>query len=348
MIEENPYYSVAAISNSSLAKINPEQGGSPAKFKKEILDRDVEDAPKPSFENGKIIHKYVEDPNNFVVSDLTKPSDMMVAWVERAFASFPETITATNFYDQISLIKEVALYVREGAYSKMKDETVTEKFWKEGSDYISYLFLEKSDKIILSPSQQDKIFGAVESIENCPGAYNLLFKEPEFGSTEIQKNEEPIMWERKVYVPDIEEPFSMNMKSLIDRFTLKFVDKVAKVKLIDFKTTSRPILTFPTYFESYRYYRQLAFYREAIVNYIYQNFPDFKGSIDFDYYMVVVETTGQYECKVFKPADDWIREGNAEMESLLIEIGYHQATGQWDRTREEVERGYIELSAKLI
>tara|TARA_R110000822_G_scaffold2004_13_gene9615 strand:+ start:5337 stop:6380 length:1044 start_codon:yes stop_codon:yes gene_type:complete len=343
VIEELEYYSIPAISNSSLASINPEQGGSPAMFKKEILDRDGDNTPKLSFENGKIVHKYVENKDAFVVSEFEKPTDTIALWVLRVFAVLPKTVNADNFIDQLDLIKIIALDQRDGAYGKFKDETALNKFVNEGMDYISYLFLERGDSIIMTPAQKEMMDGIITSIDACPGAYKLLFDKPEFGSTDVQKNEEAIYWKREVSIPGSEDVVEMNMKSLLDRFILKFVDGGIQVYLIDFKTTGGKIPLFGGAFKGYRYYRQLAFYTDAIIAYIEQNYPDFTGGIDFTYYIVAVETHGLYQCRVLKISQKWIGKGTQEMERLLRSIAYHQSTGQWSRTHEEVEEGFIVL-----
>lgn len=343
MIEENAYYAVPAISNSSLKEINPEQGGSPMLFKKSILDRElINEGPKKSFENGKIIHKYVEDPSSFVVSEFVKPTETVALWVERAFSQFPPMITAENFYDCQTIIQEIALEVRDGVYGKYKDATALGKFWNEGVEYISYLFLEQGESIILTPQQKEMLDEVVSSINNCPGAYELLFKEPDFGSTDEHFNELAVYWKKDVLIGD-DLHVSMNLKSLIDRFILKFSEEKILVDLIDFKTTGQKVVFFKSSFKSYRYYRQLAFYKEAILNYIKQKYPDFKGEIEFTYYIVVVETNHLYQCKVLKIEEAWIRKGRIEADILLGEIGYHQSTGQWVRSREEINHGFETL-----
>lgn len=346
MTEENNYYSIQAISNSALSAINPEQGGSPMKFEKKILNGEIEEAPNPSFENGKIVHKYVEDPSIFNVSDFSKPSDMMSAWVERTFAALPPSVTETNFLDSEVVIKSVALDVREDAYSKMKDETVLNKFWNEGLDYISYLFLEKGDTIIITPSQKEMLDEIIVSINNNPMAFKLLFEQPGFGETIEAYNEKAIYWKKEVSPGETYDNVSINMKSLVDRFRLHFLsDKSILVDLVDFKTTSSAISNFKYSFEKYRYFRQLAVYKEAITEFIKQEFistgkyPE-DVNIVFNYFIVAVETRDLYQCRVFKISDKYVWEGEDEYYDLLREVAYHQASGQWIRTREEFKTGF--------
>ena len=346
-LEDLHYYSIPAVSNSALKEINPEQGGSPAKFKKVVLDRDIEYEPNPSFENGKIIHKYVEDPKNFVISDFTKPTETMALWVERVFNNLPSVITVDNFLISEEIIKKIALEEREGAYKSMKDDTVTAKFWKEGAEYINYLFIERSDKIILNQQQLNMMDFIIESINNNPEAYRLLFKEPDFKENVAAYNEKAIYWTKKVDKRlNLEYIVSMNMKALVDRFKLNFVSKDRiVVDLIDFKTTSSTVANFKYSFKKYRYYRQLAVYKEAITEFIVQAYI-LKGAvsadvkIEFNNYIVAVETTGLYQCKVFKITDKYIEKGEEEYDRLLKMIAYHKGSGQWSKTEEEVLNGY--------
>lgn len=345
-MEELHYYSIPAVSNSGLKEINPDQGGSPAKFKKVVLDRDVVYEPNPSFENGKIIHKYVEDPANFVISDFTKPTETMALWVGRVFNALPDAITVDNFLSSEKIIKEIALDVREGAYKSMKDDTVTAKFWKEGAEYINYLFIERSDQIILNQQQLNMMDFIIESINNNPKAYELLFKEPDFKDNIKAYNEKAIYWKKEVNPGSTYNLVSMNMKSLVDRFKLHFVSKNSiVVDLIDFKTTSSTVANFKYSFKKYRYYRQLAVYKEAITEFIKQayilkgDYPE-DTTILFNHYIVAVETTGLYQCKVFRIGKKYIEKGEEEYNHLLRMVAYHQASGQWSKTQEEFIHGH--------
>jgi hypothetical protein len=68
------------VTNSSLTKINPDQGGTPQAFK--AFYEEEAKQPTPSMEMGKMIHLYQENPDEFIVSDLDKPTDGISKWVE--------------------------------------------------------------------------------------------------------------------------------------------------------------------------------------------------------------------------------------------------------------------------
>lgn len=98
------YYEKAAISNSGMASINPEQGGTPARYKKYILDREGTEEETPSLENGKLVHLYVEDPKAFVVSDVDRPTDMLASWVEEVYPYFKMDLKKGSLSDKFSTI----------------------------------------------------------------------------------------------------------------------------------------------------------------------------------------------------------------------------------------------------
>jgi len=61
------YYQSTKISNSSLSYINPEQGGSPRKFK-DYIDGNSNNISSPSLYAGTTIHQYFLEPETFIVS----------------------------------------------------------------------------------------------------------------------------------------------------------------------------------------------------------------------------------------------------------------------------------------
>ena len=76
---------ISSFSNSSLTYLCEDQGGSRLKFKKRYIDGDLEQEVTPSLENGKIIHAYIESPDDFVIADIDKPSEGMSKLVENVY-----------------------------------------------------------------------------------------------------------------------------------------------------------------------------------------------------------------------------------------------------------------------
>ena len=95
------YYKDKRISNSSLSYINPEQGGSPRKFK-DYLDGNLEHLETPSLYHGSMIHKFILEPDTFAVADVERPSDTIVKIMEKVYnITKGEVETDINKYFQL-------------------------------------------------------------------------------------------------------------------------------------------------------------------------------------------------------------------------------------------------------
>jgi hypothetical protein len=62
----------------------------------------------------------------------------------------------------------------------------------------------------------------------------------------------------------------------------------------------------------------------------------------FEYYIIAVETSGLYQCVVYRIGGELIRKGENEINSLLKRIAWHNYKNEWNQSMEEAE-GYITL-----
>jgi hypothetical protein len=322
---EKDYYSLPGVSNSSLKLINPEQGGSPRKFRAFAIDR-TESVETPSLRNGKLIHLYAENPEMFKVSDITKPSEMLSSWVEDVYNECP-AITE----DEISIdnddLKDIAIRNRNGRYKNLKDESLVWSTFITGFEYLNYL-ISKSTHIVMDRATFETVSGATRSLTDNDVIRPFLFSHDYL--TEVCYNELPVQWD---VVIDIDgKGQTLNCKSLIDRLVINLSTRV--VKLIDLKTTSKSLSLFKNSFEDYHYYRQLAFYQVAVTEFLKATLPDVK--FDIECYIVAVETIGQYESAVFRVSDEYLTKGDNEVNELLSLVGYHYLTNNWINTKEEL------------
>lgn len=324
-INEKDYYSLPGVSNSSLKLINPEQGGSPRKFKAFAIDR-TESVETPSLRNGKLIHLYVEDPKMFKVSDIVKPSEMLSSWVEDVHSEHPN-ITEDEVSIDNDELKATAIRSRNGRYKNLKDEGLVWSTFITGFDYLNYL-ISKSTHIVMDKATFDVVSGATRSLTDNDVVRPFLFSSDYIYETCY--NELPVQWD---VIVDIDgKSQTLNCKSLIDRLVVNISTRVAK--LIDLKTTSKSLSLFKNSFEDYHYYRQLAFYKTAVREFLISTFPDIEFEIEC--YIVAVETVGQYESAVFKVTDEYLTKGEKDVVYLLSLVGYHYATDNWINTKEEL------------
>lgn len=336
-MEEKNYYTIDAVSNSSLTAINPHQGGTPARYKKYWIDKERVEEETPSLKNGKLIHLYVEDPEKFIISDVELPTPKLAEWVEEVFDKI-DVFTSESFVDEDNEeLKRIALTTR----TKFGNTTDTDKLWKkfkEGFPYLKYLF-NKQGKIVMTPAEKTIVESAITSLKTNSVVSDLLFDTEDF--SDIAKNELPIYFD---YTVDIDnEKIQLKCKSLLDRVIFKPEEK--RAVLIDLKTTSKPGLLFKDSFEKYRYYRQMSFYLLAIQSYIFENYntaDDWTVQVK----MVVVETYGTFESFVYNVSNNYIQKGFEEVKGCLSRIAYAKKYNNWTLMPEMVKQQELLLDDK--
>tara|TARA_R110000824_G_scaffold50657_4_gene141294 strand:- start:410 stop:1018 length:609 start_codon:yes stop_codon:yes gene_type:complete len=117
------------------------------------------------------------------------------------------------------------------------------------------------------------------------------------------------------------------VKSIIDNLIL---DKERKlVTVTDLKTTSKSPYNFIRSYTSYGYYRQIAIYKLAVLDYLAELGED-PTEYDFKTYIVALQTTGLYECVVYEPDSLDLSIAIDEFESLLARLKWHQDHNHWD------------------
>lgn len=320
MLEKNLYYSVEAISNSSLSNINPLQGGHPKKYKLFISGKS-EKKNTLSLDRGKLLHKWVENSDAFDVSEIELPSDMGIIWIKEVIRLEEENKITTEkeldvVFDKLVLIakKNTGVYV-----TTTKEFTILEKFKKDFLEY--YTFLKyPSDKIAITKTTKNILFNCYQSLYTHPIANELLFK---------QLEDVNIFNELAIYFK-IE---GKNCKSLLDRVVIDNYNK--KIKIIDLKTTSKAIGNYPGEFAYYRTYRQLAFYGKAIIELLKQlEYKDIE-EYEISYHIVAVETMGQFTTQVFDIDIEWINKGIQEYLELIKLVQWHTQTDNWELTQNE-------------
>lgn len=215
-METNNYYNVGTVddpvvSSSSISHLMPEEGGSVVKFFN-FFRRDEEKITSLALERGKLIHKYIEDPDSFVVADDTAPSDMMKELVDRLIPNClkaqesslwydPKEVTTaiTSVYKRPSAVeadiqeaemqfeklskiftisRELAIIsfriARQNAFKNKKEATILQDI-TEGDVYNYIQFrLKSKNKIILNTTEKEKVLGAVTSLQTHPKVKRLL------------------------------------------------------------------------------------------------------------------------------------------------------------------------------
>jgi hypothetical protein len=302
-------------SNSSLSLINPSQGGHPLKLVSFFTENNEEERAL-SLERGKLIHLYMENPEGFAISSVPKPSDKLAIAADNLIA---DLLTAT---DTIEITDEMILAnVRNvGWNSKWGDEAIL-KNTKDGIKSYVQEVLANKDKHILSESTAKTVQSCIKAI-NENELINVLITPC---VNETVYTEHTILWESRGF----------KRKAKLDRFHVDLEAKV--IRHFDYKSSGGSIMTFEGTFESYRYYRQFAYYEEALNNFIAitlnQNPDDWK----IHHYVIVIETTEPFATTVYEVTSFWLEEGRKEIAAIDNILNIHYKANNFKQTYQEIQ-----------
>lgn len=314
------------VNSSSLKYINPEEGGSPAAFLDFITNNEQEEEKK-HFRLGSMVHLWHEDRENFVVSSIPKPPEKLGQVADKII----DLVKQGNPYDDQTVYSAIETL---GYQRNWKYETRLSKVYEGCDSYIQEVLTTKeNNQIFLTESEAEVIKNACEAIEKHPVANELLF--PIMGFSEAEQHKElEIYFEQIIGLNNV----PVLCKGKLDNITIDFEKKI--ITLVDLKTTSSSAYHFINSFTNYRYYRQLGFYKLAIMAYLSQkgyNAEDFK----FIFRIVVAETTKLQQCVVYKIDPKYILQGSTESINLLSRIAYHQINDNWSYSFEEMNNGHM-------
>lgn len=313
------------ISNSKLSLINPEQNGSPKKFKEGIKQ-----SFNSSFDLGSAVHGLVLQPESFILSDcICKPTAKLGLFTEKVFKYRNK---GYSIYDAMIMGSEESDY-----YHNKLSLTRIKNAIKSGLEYYIELIhgvknpVDGKSTIVLNNKQRETCITCVNSIQE-DITIQKLFKTDEFSLNNKEVHyEDAIFASILVTLPEGQE-VKLNLKMKADAWTLTD-DTLA---LVDLKTTGKPVKYFKDYeflndegkwakspgsFSKYRYYRQMAMYLWLIKEYVN------KPGINMEAYMAVVETIPPYKTEVFKVSVADIKRGMIELKELLCRVAYCEIYG---------------------
>lgn len=291
------YYKHPAVSNSRLTLINPEQGGSYLKYLKGFEE---EEKYSRSLERGSAVHLALLEPELFIPNDTDKPSDAMTHFLRKV----------KEYRKEMPIQKAIDTAKETTGYGKSwKQDTLLKKLMPY------YKFYKEMYNGGLSRDTYDTLLKCVAAVKANEEAMQLM---------EGGFNEHPMFRSVTLTVDGIDQ--ELELKAKIDNWTIDYDNKV--VTLNDIKTTGDPISLFGGYmeqypvkqfvkgsFHKYRYYRQMAFYLDMLLDHLssYGLGGDWVVNVN----MIVVETHGNYECRVFKVSDHALKYGRDEYVKLL-------------------------------
>lgn len=343
------YYEVGSsedivVSNSSMSKINPVEGGDPRKFL-EFLDDNKEEATKAQ-SIGTLIHEYVEDPDNFVILEADKPGEKLGEAADLVL-EYKKNIPNAVIEDVVlKCCRQVGWNDRYG------DAAILKNAMPVIEPYVNELLMTHNEgKKTMTPSTRVTVLGCIDSINKHTLAREMLFDNT--FTNNIYLTDQDIFWKEVVRIDKDNKKLEVQLdcKALLDKAIINIAAKTVVIN--DLKSLGKgSIYTFGpngenkgrNSFEGYRYYRQLAWYSKAIVAFMWQHNIEYTFDWKFYYNNIVVETTEPYKVGVANVPGSWINKGYKEIDNILKRIAWHSVNNLWEMSKEEYENnGYIML-----
>ena len=205
-IDDDTYFKLDYISNSRLKYINPEQGGSPAKYFK-----GMESLYSNSIVFGSAVHGLVLQPEEFSLAmDVDRPTSKAGFMADDLYPKFKETGIITK-EDIIRSSKKIGYYADSLTSNRILAlREKCEQYWLDRS--------KSTDNLFLDSKSREAVITCVNSLKNNKEIQKLLHPEGII-SKPISLNEQAIILSFKIEMPGY-DPFNLTVKGKLDNFTI--------------------------------------------------------------------------------------------------------------------------------
>lgn len=324
LIQEKKYYSVPYISNSALKwfLISP-------LYCWKRMQREITDLETSYTTVGKQVHMKLLEEEEFekcytYLDFKTPTSKQQLAFCE-------QFVELSNNSEVDKTTAMIQAYTENYISTKSSESAIlqsAEKLYETNSEYIRYLTVKKDYREVLSKSKHDLLTTITQVVKKHKKANILLFEDSLIENSTVEShNEYPIYWDFPIEF----DGEKLKCKSLLDRLVIDHLNK--KIIIIDIKTTSM-LSTFKQTVEDFAYYRQLAFYKLAVLSDLQTRYENKYKDYEVETYIVALSTVDPYECRVFKISSDYLQRGEKEILDIMTKISWHWFTGQWDYSQE--------------
>lgn len=306
------------ISNSRLKLINPDQEGSPSKYR-DGLSSDNKYSDSLYF--GSAVHALILQPESFVlVESVNRPTAKAGFMADELYPIFNEKSVVT-MDDIIAASDKIGYY--KGKMDADKAEALRikcENYYAErrAAEWGSYEGCDKTP-IYLDAKSRDKLQECLISVAGNNQIQKLL--QPDY------LLEKPISMNESVLLMDVLVEHGgkskiLKLKAKLDNFT--FNPETNELVLNDLKTTGKWLCHFHESFETYHYARQMAMYMWMLKLYVEKTYnvnPTMKAN------MLLVCTVPDYRSGVYPVNTGKMRDGFLEFTKLLRMVAYYELYG---------------------
>lgn len=305
------------ISNSRLKYINPDQDGSPSKYKNGIPQETTR-----SLQLGSAIHEVFLQPESFsLAEDFNRPSAKLGDVCDCIIKN--RKLGKSIYNSIIDACNEIDYYKNSISNNRIRQILL------KGLPYYYNVRNENVDGKIVLPSNDRKIcVSCLNSLYEHKGINSLVHPIDIFGEPIKSYNEDAVFIDVKCVYKGESTILKLKMKA--DNWTIDPDNK--KLVLNDLKTTGKPLGYFMQDYGSfihYHYARQMAMYLWMLFHFCKKEYKIDK-SWNVSANMIVVETGYDNKAGHFKVSKEQLREGKKEFQRLLKMVGICEICGYDD------------------
>lgn len=312
------------ISNSKLALVNEEQGGSPLIFR-DGLSKHSKYSDSLVF--GSAVHELALQPDLFeLVPQVIRPTAKLGFMADELYKvllqkqpSEESTDVLINDEDVIKASDKIDYY--KGKMNRDKIDNVIAKsmeYWTQRRLHENTLPVKSP--IYLDAKSQDKLESCINSFRRSDQIRLLLNPQCLF-TKPVSLNEAALFMDVKAELNGKE--VILPLKAKLDNFTVDF--DVNKIVLNDLKTTGHYLTDFGESFKKFHYNRQMAMYLWLLKLYVEHEYNMEVSEMNAN--MLLVSTVPNYFSGVFTVSNGEIAKGFAEFKKLLSRVAYYEIYG---------------------
>lgn len=304
------------ISNSRLALINPEQGGSPETFFEGL---GAHQKYSSSLVFGSAVHELVLQPDSFMlVESVNRPTakagfvadELYPMYLRNNILSVDDINAAAakiDYYGGNLTDKQLdALRIKCSEYFAQR------KAYETGENFVKGV-----EPIYLDEKSRETLKQCLESVKNCKEIQDLLH--PSYIIDEpISLNEQAVLMDLGLQFPG-GETLILKIKAKLDNFTIEPDSNT--VTLNDLKTTGHYLTQFDESWEKYHYYRQMGMYGWLLML-VAENLYKMENSV-MKTNMLLISTVPQYKAGVYPVSRQQILRGFDEFKRLIRMVGLY-------------------------
>ena len=304
------------ISNSRLKLINPDQNGSPSKYKAGFTGETT-----TSLNLGSAVHELFLQPESFTLgAAFNKPSAKLGLVLDKVI-----TYRKQGFSIRDAIIKschEVNYYKSSLSDSRIKSIIASGiEYYQNCKNLIdpSIILLSNKDRITCQ--------ACVSNLNNNPSIRNLIYPHDIFGEPIESYNEDALFI--NIIGKYNNKECLLKLKLKADNWTIDPDNKI--ITLNDLKTTGHLLHQFMNdSFIKFHYPRQMGFYLWVLLQYCKKHYGYNSKEWTVNVNIIAVETTGENRAGIFNINREYLEMGRKEFCRLLKMVAYCEIEGYSD------------------